>query len=90
MAIQNILISPKVEIALPGVLIDYLCKLAMSGEYSKQAIQTFLLAPGKLGGRSIQKILYVDKPHRVFGFEPVRCNLIVLNSGNNNQMILTD
>lgn len=88
MAIKSFLTSPKVELALPRVLIDYLCKLAMSGEYWKQAIQTFSLAPGKLGGQSIQDVLYVDKQYRVFGFEPVKCSLIVTNSDHNYQMIL--
>ena len=84
----NIQVSPDVKTKLPGVLIDYLCGIALSDENRKRTVQTFELAPGKLSGRSIQNILHLGKSLKVFGFAPVRCKLSVLNSSEQYQMVL--
>jgi hypothetical protein len=84
----NIQVSPEVKTMLPSVLIDYLCKIALSNENKKESVQTFELVPSKLSGQSIQNILHLDKLIKVFGFTPVRCKLSVLSSPNQYQMIL--
>ena len=92
----NLLVSPDVQTRLPDVLIDYLWQLALSGECRANKDQAFTLKPGKLGGRDVQDIAHSDqtdnsqKWHRVFGIEPIRCNLSILNLQGSYQMLLNE
>lgn len=90
MTIKNITVSSEVKKSLPGVLIDYLCKLAASDEYSGQPVQTFILTPRMLGGKRIQDILHINKIRHVFGFEPVDCELRVLPCTDHYEMVLAN
>ena len=86
----NTVVSPEVNAILPDVLIEYLWGLALADEYRKCVIQTFTLAQGELGGRGIQNIFHLDETRRVFGIDPVSCELYVINSDKNYQMILAN
>jgi len=87
---ENLWVSPDVKSVLPDILIDYLYRLALSCGNSRYKLQTFELDPGRLGGQSIQNILHMDKPHRIFGVTPVSCKLCVLNSAGRYEMILAN
>lgn len=90
MTATKISVSPEVKATLPDVLIDWLCKLAVSDEYRQNPVQTFTLSPGELGGQSVQDIRYVDKQRCVFGFPPVSCKLQVRGCNDQYQMVLAN
>lgn len=90
MTSTNISVSPEVKATLPGVLIDWLCKIAMSDEYRQSPIQTFTLTPDELDSQSIQNVRHADKQRRVFGFPPVSCKLQVRGCANQYQMVMAN
>lgn len=86
----NISVSPEVKATVPGVLIEWICGVAVSDECRQTPVQTFTLMPDELGGRSIQNIRHADKLQRVFGFQPVRCRLQVLGHDNQYRMVMAN
>ena len=83
----NTVVSPEVSAILSSVLIEYLWGLALAAQYRKYAIQKFSLWPAQLGGRNIQDIAHLDETRRVFGVDPVCCELHVINSKDHYQMV---
>lgn len=83
-----LLVSPDVNALIPDVMIDYLWKLALSEEYQEYEEQTFLLKPAELGREMIQVISHENDCRRVFGVEPVECELCVFHEMNCYQMAL--
>ena len=88
MSTANTSVSSGVSALLPDVLIEYLWKLALSGENWKCLDQTFLLNHCEMGGRHAQEICRLYETQRIFGVEPVHCKLHVLSSKNSRKMIL--
>lgn len=88
MTTPNTSVSSNVRVLLSEALINYLWKLALSDENRQNTGQTFILEPAKLGGREVQDIFHSDDCRRVFGVEPVRCKLRILNSNGGYQMTL--
>ena len=64
MTIPNISAAPEVKAPLPDVLIDWLCKLAVSDGDRKKPVQTFILTCGELSGKSVQDIRYAGEDHQ--------------------------
>lgn len=83
------LVEPGVLATLPGVMIDYLWKLALSDPYRACEEQEFVLEPAELGGRGIQAIFHLDESRRVFGVEPVSCKLRIRSIGDCYHMMLS-
>ena len=91
----NLSVSHETAIQLPAIIVNYLWELALSEDYQMYEKQTFLLEAVELGGRSLQDIYHfgdqgnaVDK-RRVFGFEPVTCDLQIINDHGRYQMQLS-
>lgn len=86
----NVTVSPTLKNMIPAVLIDYLWELAMCENCEKQV---FTLEAAELGGRDVQDIY--QRPtssradyHRVFGFEPVNCQVEVMHDTDSYSMQL--
>lgn len=90
MTITNISVAPEVKASLSGVLIDWLCKLAMSDGDRKNPVQTFVLTCGELSGKGVQDIRYADKQRRVFGVSPVTCRLQVTDCDHQYRMSMAN
>jgi len=91
---DSLSVSTDVKAILSDIMVNYLWKLVLCGDWRNYEKQSFVLETGKLSGRSIQKIYHVcddcnsmDK-RRVYGVEPVNCKLQVVNSQGNYQMKL--
>jgi len=91
---SNFLVSDEITTRLPVIIVNYLWELALSGDFQMYEKQTFLLEAVELGGRSLQDIYHfgnkgnaMDK-RRVFGFEPVTCDLQIINNHGKYQMQL--
>ncbi len=94
MTAANLSVSPEVKALLPDALINYIWQLTLSDECQASENQTFTLEPKELGGRGVQDILHSCKREnfqqlrRVFGVEPVRCNLKVIKTQGSYEMLL--
>lgn len=89
---DSLFVSPEIKAALSDILVDYLWQLALCDGWKSYEKQSFVLEIGELSGRGIQEIYHaadggnsMDK-RRVYGVEPVNCNLQIVNSRGNYQM----
>ncbi len=89
-------VSSDIKAILPEALIEYLWSIALCGDWQKYDRQSVILKAAKLNGRHIQDIYHVcdhdntTDRRRIYGIEPVNCNVQILNSNGKYQMQLRE
>lgn len=80
---SNRSVSQQVSDRIPEVLIDYLFGLVKKDQEISGCRHIFSLCKSQLGGEKIQDIVHIGEnkahaTHRVFGFEPVVADILVV------------
>ena len=89
-------VTADIKAIVPDVLIEYLWKLALNDSSPANEEQLFILETGELNGRKVQDIYHaVDygdsiDMRRIYGVEPINCNIQICVSNNGFQMQLFD